>query len=94
MFHCDGLAAAASTGFQFSKHLGLPCLLNVCKKREAERDKLHNNAGLKVKDKNTAEKKVKIERKEAASGISNNVNERGIMEIYKNVARTDSPEHS
>lgn len=42
-FLCDGLAAAANADFQFSKHLGLPCLLNVCKKREEERDKLHNN---------------------------------------------------
>lgn len=50
VFLCDGLAAAANSGFQFSKHLGLPCLLNVCKKREAERDKLHNNGGLKVKN--------------------------------------------
>lgn len=69
MFLCDGLAAAANPGFQFSKHLGvpdLPCLPNVCKKREAERDKLHSNAGLKVKDKNTVEKKAKIERKGAA----------------------------
>ena len=34
VFLCDGLAAAAKAGFQFSKHLGfpdLPCLLNVCK---------------------------------------------------------------
>lgn len=66
MFLCDGLAAAANTGFQFSKHLGipdLPCLLNVGKKREAERDMLHNNAGLKVKDENMVEKKVKMEKK-------------------------------
>lgn len=64
VFLCDGLAAAANAGFQFSKHLGLPCLLNVCRKREAERDTLHNYAGLKVKDKNTVERKVKIEEKE------------------------------
>lgn len=33
VFLCDGLAAAAKAGFQFSKHLGFadfPCLLNVC----------------------------------------------------------------
>lgn len=59
------LAAAAIAGFQFSKHLGvpdLPRLLNVCKRGEAERDKLHNNTGVKVKDKNKAERKVKIEK--------------------------------
>lgn len=94
MFLCDGLAAAASAGFQFSKHLGLPCLLNVCKKRDAERDKLHNNAGLKVKDKNTVGKKVKIERRGTASGVSNNVKERGIMEMCRNVPHPDFPEHS
>lgn len=50
VFLCDELAAAANTGFQFSKHLGLPCLLNVCKKREAQTYKLYNKS-LKVKDK-------------------------------------------
>lgn len=97
MFLGDGLAAAANAGFQFSKHLGvpdLPCLLNVCEKREAGRDKLHINAGLKVKDKNAVERKVKTERKGAASGISHNMIDRGIKEICKNVPHTDFPEHS
>lgn len=81
MLLCDGLAAAANTGFQFSKHLGipdLPCLLNVCKKTEAERDKLHNNTDIKVKDTFTVEKKVEIERKGLASGVHCYMIERGI----------------
>lgn len=63
-----GLAAAANAGFQFSKHLGvpdLPCQLNVCKKREAERDMLHRSKGEGGK----YVELVKTEWKVASSGI-------------------------
>lgn len=53
------------------------------KKREEERDRLCNNTALKVKDKNTVEKKVKIEREEAASGVFDNMIDRSIKEICK-----------
>lgn len=61
MFLCDGLAAAANAGFQFSKHLGipdLPCLLNMCKKKKkkSEREELHNKPCVKVKETHVVEK--------------------------------------
>lgn len=92
VFVCDGLAAAANAGFQFSKHLGLHCLLNVCRKREAERDALHNYAGLKVKDKNTVERKVKIEEKEKRLHAYVIWSTEESEKICKNVPHTDFPD--